>query len=33
MGLLAEILIRTYFEAQDKRPHAVKQTVNIETTG
>jgi glycosyltransferase involved in cell wall biosynthesis len=30
IGLLAEILIRTYFEAQGKRPYAIRQTRNLE---
>jgi glycosyltransferase involved in cell wall biosynthesis len=29
MGLLAEILMRTYHEAQDKRIYTIKSTVNI----
>jgi glycosyltransferase involved in cell wall biosynthesis len=30
LGLLAEIVVRTYFEAQDKRIYAVKGTTNLE---
>lgn len=30
MGLLAEILVRTYHESQDKRVYTVKKTVNID---
>lgn len=30
MGLVAELLIRTYFESQNKRPYIVKRTVNCE---
>ncbi|MBM4388372.1 MAG: glycosyltransferase, partial [Deltaproteobacteria bacterium] len=29
-GLFAELLMRTYFESQGKRPYLVKETVNIE---
>ena len=28
MGLVAELLIRTYFESQDKKPYIVRQTRN-----
>lgn len=30
IGLLAEIMIRTYHESQNKSPYAVKNTINIE---
>lgn len=30
MGLVAEMIMRTYFESQDKRPYSVKQTVNLD---
>jgi glycosyltransferase involved in cell wall biosynthesis len=30
MGLVAEMLARTYFESQDRRPYAVRATVNID---
>ncbi|HUH84271.1 MAG TPA: glycosyltransferase family 2 protein [Stellaceae bacterium] len=30
MGLLAELMVRTYFESQDKRVYAVKTLINIE---
>lgn len=30
MGLIAEILMRTYYESQDKRTYIVKETLNIE---
>jgi glycosyltransferase involved in cell wall biosynthesis len=30
MGLLAELMVRTYFESQDKRVYAVKALINIE---
>ena len=30
MGLLAELMVRTYFESQDKRVYAVKMLINIE---
>lgn len=30
MGLLAEILVRTYHESQDKRVYTVKKTVNLD---
>jgi glycosyltransferase involved in cell wall biosynthesis len=29
-GLLAEIMVRTYFESQGKAPYSVRETVNIE---
>ena len=29
IGILAEILIRIYHEAQDQRPYTVKEVVNI----
>jgi glycosyltransferase involved in cell wall biosynthesis len=29
MGLLAEMLMRTYYESQHKRPYVVRETVNI----
>jgi len=31
MGLLAELLVRTYYESQAKRPYAIKQMLNLET--
>jgi glycosyltransferase involved in cell wall biosynthesis len=31
MGFLAELLMRTYFESQHKRPYAIAQTHNIQT--
>jgi dolichol-phosphate mannosyltransferase len=30
MGLLAEILVRTYFESQQKSVYLVKEVVNID---
>ena len=30
MGLLAEILVRTYYEAQQKNPYDVRETLNID---
>lgn len=30
MGILAEIMIRTYFEAQGRLPYAIRETINIE---
>jgi glycosyltransferase involved in cell wall biosynthesis len=30
MGLVAEILARTYFESQDRRPYVVRATVNVD---
>jgi hypothetical protein len=30
MGLLAEMMARTYHESQDKRTYTVKRTLNIE---
>lgn len=30
MGLIAELLVRTYHESQDKKTYLVKQTVNLE---
>lgn len=32
IGLIAEILARTYFESQQKRPYTIQQTLNLETT-
>jgi dolichol-phosphate mannosyltransferase len=29
MGLLAEIVVRTYFEAQDKRTYTVGEVINL----
>lgn len=29
MGFLAELLMRTYFESQEKRPYAIRRTVNL----
>jgi dolichol-phosphate mannosyltransferase len=31
MGLLAEVLVRIYYEAQNKTPYTVKERINIET--
>jgi len=31
MGLLAELLVRTYYESQEKRPYAIKTTLNLDT--
>ena len=28
-GLLAEMNVRTYYESQDKKPYAVKETLNF----
>jgi dolichol-phosphate mannosyltransferase len=33
MGLLAEIIMRTYYEAQGKAVYLVKSTANLEKTG
>jgi dolichol-phosphate mannosyltransferase len=30
MGLLAEVLVRIYFESRDKRPYTVKQRINFD---
>jgi len=30
MGLLAELLVRTYYESQEKRPYAIKTTLNLD---
>jgi glycosyltransferase involved in cell wall biosynthesis len=30
MGLLAELLVRTYYESQQRRPYAVHHTLNLE---
>jgi len=30
MGLLAELLVRTYYESQQKRPYAIKSTLNLD---
>ncbi len=30
MGLLAELLVRTYYESQQKRPYAIKTTLNLD---
>jgi hypothetical protein len=30
MGILAEILMRTYHESQDKRIYKIKSAVNVE---
>ena len=30
MGFLAELLMRTYFESQEKTPYAVRHTLNLE---
>jgi len=30
VGLLAEVMVRTYYEAQDKRPYAVRALINFE---
>jgi dolichol-phosphate mannosyltransferase len=30
MGLVAEMLARTYFESQDRRPYVVRTSVNID---
>ena len=29
-GLIGEVLARTYFESQDKRPYAIRETLNLE---
>ncbi len=29
MGLLAEVLVRTYFEAQGKRPYTIRESINL----
>jgi hypothetical protein len=31
MGLLAEIMMRTYFESQGGRPYLVRERINFET--
>jgi hypothetical protein len=31
MGLIGEVLSRTYFESQGKRSYAVRGTLNLET--
>jgi hypothetical protein len=30
MGFLAELLMRTYFESQEKPPYSVRHTQNLE---
>jgi hypothetical protein len=30
MGLLAELLVRTYYESQQKRPYAIKHALNLD---
>ena len=30
MGIIAEILMRTYYESQGKRPYSIKKTINFE---
>lgn len=29
MGLIAEILMRTYYESQDKKPYNIKERINF----
>ena len=29
MGLLGEVMMRTYFESQDKRPYVVRESRNL----
>ncbi|MEM7411536.1 MAG: glycosyltransferase family 2 protein [Myxococcota bacterium] len=31
MGLLAELLVRTYYESQAKRPYSIKQSLNLDS--
>jgi hypothetical protein len=31
-GLIGEVLARTYFESQDKRPYVIRETRNIAAT-
>lgn len=33
MGLIAELLVRTYHESQDKKTYLVRRTLNLETEG
>jgi hypothetical protein len=33
MGLLGEVMTRTYFESQGKTPYAVQATLNLTTHG
>ena len=33
MGLLAEVLVRIYYESQDKRPYTVKECINFDGSG
>jgi dolichol-phosphate mannosyltransferase len=30
MGILAEIMVRTYFESQDRRPYHIRGTINFD---
>ncbi len=30
MGIIAEMMMRTYYESQGKRPYAIKKTINLE---
>jgi dolichol-phosphate mannosyltransferase len=32
MGFLAELVVRTYYESQQKAPYAVKHALNLETS-
>jgi dolichol-phosphate mannosyltransferase len=32
MGLLAEVLVRTYFESRNRRPYSIKETYNLSVT-
>jgi hypothetical protein len=33
MGLLAEMIVRTYHESQDKPTYVIRETINIEGDG
>ena len=33
LGFMAEIIVRTYYESQGKRPYTVIETVNIDRDG
>jgi hypothetical protein len=33
MGFLAELVVRTYYESQQKAPYAIKAALNLEIDG
>ena len=30
MGIIAEMMMRTYYESQGKRPYMIKKTINLD---